>query len=172
MNTCICFIYRDAENNKLPNRCVIREKVTEEQVAEILNCCDPGGMFIPSKVGMPGEQFAGYNPEYDGPYFELGRCSFSETTAEPEIDMTGEELVTAFRNANGRWMEVDDIPVKMIPHCRQGEQAISPKRVKELLDLVIDHLIELEGGHANRVAQTLSDLGFTAEDLQNLQFPV
>lgn len=38
-------------------------------------------------------------------------------------------------------------------------------RALELLNALIDHMIELEGGHANRVIPTLLDVGFTAEEL-------
>lgn len=38
-------------------------------------------------------------------------------------------------------------------------------RALELLNALIDHMIELEGGHANRVIPTLLDMGFTSEEL-------
>lgn len=38
-------------------------------------------------------------------------------------------------------------------------------RALELLNALIDHMIEMEGGHANRVIPTLLDVGFTAEEL-------
>ena len=38
-------------------------------------------------------------------------------------------------------------------------------RALELLNAIIDHMIELEGGHANRVVPTLLNVGFTAEEL-------
>ena len=38
-------------------------------------------------------------------------------------------------------------------------------RALELLNALIDHMIELEGGHANRVIPTLLDIGFTSEEL-------
>lgn len=38
-------------------------------------------------------------------------------------------------------------------------------RAMELLNALIDHMIEMEGGHANRVIPTLLEVGFTAEEL-------
>lgn len=38
-------------------------------------------------------------------------------------------------------------------------------RALELLNAMIDHMIEMEGGHANRVIPALLDVGFTAEEL-------
>ena len=45
-------------------------------------------------------------------------------------------------------------------------------RALELLNAIIDHMIELEGGHANRVVPTLLNVGFTAEELvESFCFP-
>ena len=45
-------------------------------------------------------------------------------------------------------------------------------RALELLNALIDHMIEIEGGHANRVIPILLDVGFTAEELtENFCFP-
>ena len=45
-------------------------------------------------------------------------------------------------------------------------------RALELLNTLIDHMIEQEGGHANRVIPTLLDVGFTAEELiEDFSFP-
>lgn len=45
-------------------------------------------------------------------------------------------------------------------------------RALEMLNALIDHMIELEGGHANRVIPTLLDMGFTSEELTtDLCFP-
>ena len=46
------------------------------------------------------------------------------------------------------------------------------ERAIELLNLLIDSMIEEEGGHANRVILPLLELGFTAEELvEDFQFP-
>jgi hypothetical protein len=45
-------------------------------------------------------------------------------------------------------------------------------RALELLNAIIDHMIELEGGHANRVIPALLEVGFTAEELvEDFCFP-
>lgn len=45
-------------------------------------------------------------------------------------------------------------------------------RALELLNALINHMIEMEGGHANRVIPALLDVGFTAEELAtDFRFP-
>lgn len=45
-------------------------------------------------------------------------------------------------------------------------------RAVTLINALIDHMINDEGGHARRVIDTLLDVGFTAEELTEVfQFP-
>jgi len=49
---------------------------------------------------------------------------------------------------------------------------MKPFRALELLNALIDHMIKLEGGHANRVIPTLLNVGFTTEELvEDFCFP-
>ena len=54
MNTRICYLYRDSDNYKVHNMCVIHGELTDSQIDQILECCDMGEYFIPSQVGLPG----------------------------------------------------------------------------------------------------------------------
>lgn len=51
MNTKICYLYRDADNYKVHNECVIQGELSKEQIQSILDCCDMGEYFIPRQVG-------------------------------------------------------------------------------------------------------------------------
>lgn len=152
MNTKISYLYRDADNYKAYNECVIPGIITKEQQKRILGSLDEGEYFIPSLVGLPEKKFDKYDPEADHPFFELGPHSFEETSAEPTVDITPEELAKAFEAHTSLWY------------------AIEPSRTAELLDMVINDLIEQEGGHAGRVAEHLLDIGFTRCELLTLQF--
>lgn len=47
MNTRILYLYRDADNYKVPNSCVVEGEVTEDQKNSILSSLDDGCYFIP-----------------------------------------------------------------------------------------------------------------------------
>ena len=53
MNTRIHYLYRDADNYKVQNECVILGEMTEEQEQRIIACLDEKEYFVPSRVGMP-----------------------------------------------------------------------------------------------------------------------
>ena len=40
MNTRICYLYRDSDNYKVHNMCVIHGELTDSQIDQILECCD------------------------------------------------------------------------------------------------------------------------------------
>lgn len=86
MNTKISYLYRDADNYKKVNECVIAGALTAEQICAIKDCCDMGEYFIPSQVGLPERRFDRYDPAVDHCWFELDEDSFSETI-EPPIGM-------------------------------------------------------------------------------------
>ena len=52
INTRISYLYRDADNYKMQNSCVIMGVITEAQIAEIISCLDCGEYFIPRQVGL------------------------------------------------------------------------------------------------------------------------
>lgn len=55
MNTKIHYLYRDADNYKVHNSCVIKGVLTPAQIDIILGCCDAGEYFIPNQVGCRKE---------------------------------------------------------------------------------------------------------------------
>lgn len=62
MNTKISYLYRDASNYKVPNECIVRGLLTDEQTKAILDCLDMDN-FIPSQVGLPERRFDRFDPE-------------------------------------------------------------------------------------------------------------
>ena len=92
MNTKISYLYRDGSNYKMPNEAVIAGIVTKQQVAVIMNCLDCGEYFIPGQVGLPEKRFGEWT-EDDHCWFELGMDGFETTEAEPNVDMTSDEMV-------------------------------------------------------------------------------
>lgn len=104
-NTKISYLYRDADNYKKHNNCVIKGILTEEQKKKILDCRQEDEWFIPSQVGLPEEKFDKLDLAVDHPWFELENDCFTETNAEPTVDITAEELVVAFENCKGKWDE-------------------------------------------------------------------
>ena len=102
MNTKISYLYRDASNNKVPNECIVRGLLTEEQTQAILDCRD-GDNFIPSQVGLPEKRFDRFDPEEDTCWFELYESSFDPTDAEATVDMSVDELVSHFLSKKNHW---------------------------------------------------------------------
>lgn len=152
-NTLIQYLYRDADNYKVQNECVIKGVLSEEDIQTILDSLEDDEVFIPRLVGLPEKRFDTYDPQVDHPFFELGKTSFIITDQHPTVEITAAELVSAFRKAKGHW------------------HMIMPERVLELLNTLIDNMINDEGGHSRRVLGRLLDLGFSKEELLALQFP-
>ena len=96
MNTKISYLYRDADNYKKVNECVIAGALTAEQICAIKDCCDMGEYFIPSQVGLPERRFDRYDPAVDHCWFELDEDSFSgndrATYGSPYRRRTGQPL--------------------------------------------------------------------------------
>ena len=110
MNTKISYLYRDADNYKMSNECVIIGTLTAEQVHTIRDCCDMGEYFIPRQVGLPECRFDRYNPEADHCWFELDEDSFSETTELPTVALTATELLNRFEGCRNNWQDEAHTP--------------------------------------------------------------
>ena len=103
MNTQIRYLYRDASNYKVENECVVAGTFTQEQIAQILDCCDLGEYFIPTQVGLPEQRFDRYDPEEDHCWFELSEDGFEETAKPATVGISAEQLVENFAAAKEHW---------------------------------------------------------------------
>lgn len=101
-NTRFLYLYRDADNYKQPNDCIIQGIPTPEQKQRILNSLDMGEYFIPEEVGLPCTRF-GSVTEADHPYCEMSADSFEETDESPVLNLTWEQLTAAFEAHAGKW---------------------------------------------------------------------
>lgn len=112
-NTRICYLYRDAGNNKVFNECVVKGTFTAAQAEDILDHLESGEYFIPYKVGLPEVKHTdngyAYDEEEDLDWFELTREGFVQTEDAPTVDITAQELVARFRNF-GRGCWHPDVP--------------------------------------------------------------
>lgn len=104
MNTKIKYLYRDADNYKVYNVCVISGTLTQEQRQIIRDCLDMGEFFIPSAVGLPENRFPDIT-EADHCWFETCEDPFEDTVAEPTVGTTADELVAAFQRCKNNWPE-------------------------------------------------------------------
>ena len=86
MNTKISYLYRDADNYKMHNKCVIAGTLTTEQARTIKDSCEMGEYFIPRQVGLPERRFDRYDPAVDHCWFELDEDCFSETVEPPTVN--------------------------------------------------------------------------------------
>ena len=89
MNTKISYLYRDADNYKMHNKCVIAGTLTTEQARTIKDSCEMGEYFIPRQVGLPERRFDRYDPAVDHCWFKLDEDCFSETI-EPPMPLTAD----------------------------------------------------------------------------------
>ena len=105
MNTKISYLYRDADNYKQYNECIIAGALSAKQICTILHCCDMGEYFIPGQVGLPEHRFDTYDPQADHCWFELGEDSFSETRELPTIALTATDLVNRFEECRNNWQD-------------------------------------------------------------------
>ena len=101
MNTRINYLYRDADNYKMPQCCILSGGLTYEKEKEILNCLESGEYFIPRQVGLPEKRFDRYDPAVDHCWFEWD--GFCLTEAPSTIALSVEELLNNFRAAKGNW---------------------------------------------------------------------
>ena len=103
INTRINYLYRDADNYKMQNSCVIEGPVTEQQIGKILSCCDMAHYFIPKQVGLPETRFKTYNPEVDHCWFEIEESGFEPTDSPPDVALNAEQLIERFDSCAGYW---------------------------------------------------------------------
>ena len=64
MNTKIEYFHKDEFNKKTSYEAILEGSMTNEQEAEILNCIDEEGTFIPSSFGLSGDfdcDWSGYS---------------------------------------------------------------------------------------------------------------
>lgn len=102
LNTKIDYLYRDASNYKVWNSCVISGELSSSNIDEIMETLVDGENFIPHLVGMPETRFGSWT-EDDTDWFELYRSGFEPTNQPPTIDVSPDELVARFREAEKVW---------------------------------------------------------------------
>lgn len=103
INTQINYLYRDADNYKMPNTCIIAGVIDAEQIAKIMECLNDGEYFIPRQVGLPERRFDKIDPQSDHCWFELSSDSFELTNRPSDFNLTAEELVANFQKAKDHW---------------------------------------------------------------------
>lgn len=124
MNTKIEYLYRDADNYKVHNACVVRGEITDQQKAAIINSLDDGVYFIPSKVGLPEGRFQEYDPEVDHKWFELYDTGFDDTDLPADVDITAAELADAFSRWTGKWESED-------PDCEKRPYVVTVTEISK-----------------------------------------
>lgn len=103
LNTQINYLYRDADNYKILNTCIIAGVIDAEQIAKIMECLDDGEYFIPRQVGLPERRFDKIDPQSDHCWFELSSNSFELTDRPSDFNLTAKELVENFQKAKDHW---------------------------------------------------------------------
>lgn len=103
MNTKISYLYRDADNYKVYNECIVEGELSKEQIRSIMDCCDMGEYFIPSQVGMPERKFDEYDAEADHCWFEISEEGFERTDQPANIPLTARQLVENFTFRKDNW---------------------------------------------------------------------
>ena len=100
-NTRLNYLYRDAANFKTCNSVVLSGVMTDEMFEEMQCCCeDAKELFIPEQLGL--DLIRNWETtEDDHPYAELE--DYELVPDKPTIDMTVEELLEKFREAEGNW---------------------------------------------------------------------
>ena len=93
LNTRINYLYRDADNYKMHNSCVVSGEITEAQAIEIMSCLDSGEYFIPRQVGLPEKRFDRLDEETDHCWFELDADGFEVTGYPANVDVTDRKSV-------------------------------------------------------------------------------
>lgn len=152
MNTKIEYLYRDADNYKAYNSCVISGELTQDQIDTLVDCLMDGEYFVPRMVGLPEKKFETYAPETDHPYFELDENCFTPTDAAATVRVTAAELVDSFMKQKGKW------------HFIERDRAL------ELLGLLINDKVNSEDCKALPVIERLAELGFSEVELLALNF--
>lgn len=107
MNTKIHYLYRDADNYKVHNSCVIKGVLTPAQIDIILGCCDAGEYFIPNQVGLPERKFEKFDSQVDHCWFELTRDDFEYTDQPANVPVTAQQLTDHFIAAKYSWNDCE-----------------------------------------------------------------
>ena len=102
INTKFTYLYRDASNYKRNKTVVVRGNLVLEELQPHL---EDGERFIPGQVDLPypqlewsGDHYA-FPTEDDHVWCEVIPDGFEETTDEPTLDSTAEELLIKFQAA-------------------------------------------------------------------------
>ena len=103
INTRISYLYRDADNYKMQNSCVIMGVITEAQIAEIISCLDCGEYFIPRQVGLPEKRFDRFDQKADNSWSQLRADGIEVKEQWSNIDMTVSQLLELFHKAKNSW---------------------------------------------------------------------
>lgn len=112
VNTKINYLYRDANNYKVHNECVIKGTFSEKQKERIFDSLESGEFFIPGAVGLPAKRFSIFRDEVDHPWFELTEDDFEETIETATVNITTNELTKSFTDKKGNWEPIFiDTPV-------------------------------------------------------------
>ena len=107
LNTKISYLYRDADNYKVHNECVVQGEISEKQIRQILDCCDMGEYFIPRQVGMPERKFDEYDTEADHCWFELSKEGFEYTKQPANVSLTVQRLAENFAVCRNNWKDAE-----------------------------------------------------------------
>lgn len=105
-NTRINYLYRDGSNYKIWTSVVVRGRLSQQDCAQIISCCEDGTYFIPYQVGLPENRFETVTDD-DHVWFELDKESFEPTVDTPTATVTAQELTALFRQRKGAW-DIDD----------------------------------------------------------------
>lgn len=106
-NTQLNYLYRDASNYKTMNYVVLAGKMTDEQFAEMQECCeDHHEMFVPEQLGL--DLIRDWETtEDDHPWAELVDYEYTNVN---DVVMTVDELLELFRHAKVNWRPEDYEP--------------------------------------------------------------
>ena len=102
-NTSFTYLYRDAANYKKQNSCIVKGRITEKQLSDILASLDDGEFFVPSKVGLPEKRFETWDENDDHIFFELDCDGIEITEAKPTIDTDIETVAKKFVQNKDKW---------------------------------------------------------------------
>ena len=134
MNTKISYLYRDADNYKMHNKCVIAGTLTTEQARTIKDSCEMGEYFIPRQVGLPERRFDRYDPAVDHCWFELDEDCFSETV-EPPMEYENLSDLNELAEATDGLSKADMEKLGAVVMLAEPKSAAQIKNLAESLDL-------------------------------------
>lgn len=103
-NTIMHYLCQCADNYKQQNSITLAGHPTDEQKRIILESLDADEYFTPYSIGLPCKQF-GSQKDFDHPWYELHASDFEETDANPDTNMTWQQLAEAFASHKECWDE-------------------------------------------------------------------